>query len=175
MFLRFAGLSEGGYGSLKPYPGIIEAMKKIAEAGIEQEIWSWTPGSSDIAWSHEQPFQTCPAQGETIQLVESMGLPIDVRTGLQFKHSSVKAPLMANLHYPLLIEDHGPTAMAAVSDFGLAAMICTQGYNKSTKDDRLVRWGDPERPEQWHDRTGIEEPVIALFDMLDDAGVLIGS
>ncbi len=177
MFRHFAGLAKGGYGDLQPYPGAVDAMHKIHLAGIEQEIHTWTPGASDIADSHGQPFHTCPAQGVTLALIERLGLPVDLRPGsggVQFKHSWRKAKEMADEHVPLLIEDSGPTVAAAVQDFGIGAIICTQSYNRSLSEDRVIRWGDPEHPEL-QSRTGIEEPIIQFFKELEEAELLIGS
>jgi hypothetical protein len=180
MFLMFAK-NLYGYGALKPYPNAIEELASVAksELGIRTRLWTHSPGASEVSRFHDQPYNTNPAQGERLALIENWaktkGLPVDIRRGdVEFMSGWKKPYQMARDWIPLIVEDHGPTCISALDDYGLAAILVTQPYNVNLSHKHLIRFGDPEHPEN-QDRTGLGELIVKVFKVLEKHKVLYGS
>jgi len=162
LFTQFARLGKGGYGDLKPYPGAVEAMQEIAAAGITSEIWTWTPGASEIDFNGKA-YGSGIAQGVTLKLIEKLGLPVDKRE-VRFMSSSVKGANLAHEHYPLLVEDNPTTAVHVATDFGQACLLLPQPYNKGLLCPGVTRL---------EGYSQLAPTVIEFFKQLETAGVLL--
>lgn len=169
-----------GYGALKPYPNAIEELIHVdkSDMGIRGRLWTHSPGASEISRYHGQAYQTNPSQGERMALIDSWaknkGMPINVRSDVEFMSGWKKPLQMARDWIPLIVEDHGPTALSAVDDYGLAAILVSQPYNVNLNHKHIIRFGDPNRLED-QNREGLGELIVRIFKVLEKRQVLVGS
>jgi hypothetical protein len=162
VFATFARLSKGGYGALKPRPGIVETFKKIQAAGIVTEIWTWVPGAAEHNHETLKSFGTGIAQQATYELIESLGLVDNVKRRVRFIAPTQKVPQMLEEHAPLIIEDNPVTAVHA-SSVGHAAILTPEPYNVHTSDSGILRLND---------HSELADVVIDFFAKLEAAGSL---
>lgn len=164
-FTAFQRLSRGGYGDLKPLPGIADAFKRIRKEGIQIEIWTWVPGVSDYDPDTKLAYGTGIAQHATYELLEKLGLVDDVRKSVRFIKPEAKVPTMAQEHIPLIIEDHPVTAVSAGMAYGHAAILVPEPFNKNLVAPGVLRLDD---------RADLADSVIEFFNVLEKAGSLLG-
>lgn len=176
-FNRFASDTIGGYGGLNAYVGMVEALKTVLQSdlGIKVRIRTYTPDANAQSRHHQQPFGVNPAQGVTLNMLERFvrenNLSIDLRKAISWTPGHLKPFEMADEFRPLLVEDHGPTAVSAVDDVGIGAILVTQPYNRLLSHPWIVRYGDPAEL-GYQDRAGLGDLIIEYFARLEDAGVL---
>ncbi len=162
-FFQFARLARGGYGDLEPVPGIKDAMERIVKAGIEIEIWTWTPGAADT-WKGFNAFSTGIAQQVTATLINKLGLPLDPTRQLRFMHPGAKKWEMAEEHIPLIVEDNPETAVGVGTTLAHAAILVPTSYNAGVVAPNVLRLDD---------RKELAPVVIDFFKKLDEAGVVL--
>jgi len=162
-FVTFARLSKGGYGDLEAHAGIKETMEQIRAAGIGISIWTWTPGAIEQKFEGGSAYQTGVAQRVTRDLIQKLGLPIDVDRELRFMQPGGKMWAMAEEHIPLIVEDNPATAVQ-VAGLAHAAILVPEAYNESLSFNNVLRLND---------RSELAPAVIEFFKKLDEAGVLL--
>lgn len=160
LFLEFANLVKGGYGDLEPDPVVLKALHKIAKAGINVKVCSWTPGANEISQSHDKHYGTGAAQKATLELLERIGAPVDLRE-VEFCSTSHKMARMQDQHVPLIIEDCAHTAVHCASA-GLGAILIPHPYN-------LVTFPGVTRLKSSRQ---LATTVISFYKQLEDAGLL---
>jgi hypothetical protein len=153
--------STPGYGGFPIKPGMREQLWKIHEFGIRIEIMTWVPGVSSILSDSMMALRTGVAQRQTLELIESFDLPIDIRKDVKFVAPHEKPRRMCEKHYPLLAEDNRATA-ALASNMGLATLLVATSSNQITCPNVLRI-----DPAEVADRT------IAFFEPLRAAGLLL--
>jgi hypothetical protein len=163
-FRTFARLSRGGYGDLEAYPGIKETMEEILAAGIGIEIWTWTPGAAEKQPTGQKSFGTGIAQRVTMDLVRTMGLPIDAERDVRFMAPTSKKWEMAEEHIPLIIEDNPETAVSVGMGAGHAVIMVPESYNQGMIVPNVL---------PLKNRKQLARTVISFFEKLDAAGVLL--
>lgn len=163
-FVTFARLSAGGYGDLEAHPGIRETMEKIKNAGIEVKIWTWTPGAADRTAGGYKSYGSGMAQRVTRELIQKLGLPVDVDRDVRFLHPSQKKWKMAEDHIPLLIEDNPETAVSVGLGTAQAVILVPEKYN----EDLLCKNVLP-----LNERKDLADTVIDFYAKLDAAGLLL--
>jgi len=160
VFATFARLGRGGYGDLKPRPGIQETFKQIQAAGIATEIWTWVPGAAEHNHDTLKAFGTGIAQAQTYELIEKLGLVDNVKRRVRFISPTSKVPQMTEEHAPLIIEDNPVTAVHA-SSTGHACILTPEPYNVHTSDSGILRLND---------HSELAAAVIDFFAKLEAAG-----
>ena len=163
LFSHFARLAKGGYGDLEAYPGIVRALKQIRKAGIDLQIWTWTPGPSETSFYHSTAFGSGVSQGVTKTLIRTLGLPVDERK-VKFLSPGQKLFKMAEDHIPLIIEDNPMTAITAGVAFGHACIMMPQPFNEGVMCPGVTRLSK---------HSQLAPVVIRFFDQLEKAGVLL--
>lgn len=163
-FVTFARLSRGGYGSLKPYPGIKEALEQIRAAGIKIQVFTWVPGAVDRKPGSAAGYGTGIAQAVTKELVRKLGLPIDPDRDLRFMTPGEKAATMVEEHIPLLVEDNPETAVAAALGIAHASILVPEKYNEGLVCRNVLRLSN---------RAELADAVISFYAELNDAGKLL--
>jgi hypothetical protein len=162
-FSAFARLSTGGYGDLEAHDGIVEAMQAIKDAGINIEIWTWTPGAPETQLTGLKSYGTGVAQRVTIDLIKKLGIPVDVDRQVRFMGPDRKKWEMVEERVPLIIEDNPETAVGVGRGIGHAAILVPEPYNNIVSENVL----------RLTDRKQLAATVIDFFKKLDDAGVLL--
>lgn len=163
-FVAFARLSEGGYGTLEPIPGIKETMEQIKAAGIGIKIWTWTPGAAEQKFEGGSAYQSGIAQRVTKELIVKLGLPVDADRDLRFMPPGMKKWEMAEDHIPLIVEDNPETALSVGLGIAHAAILVPEPYNEGFASRNVLRLSD---------RSELAPTVIDFFKKLEDAGVLL--
>lgn len=162
LFKHFCMLSSGGYGDLPLIPGIKETMEKIKAAGINITILTWVPGATDVVGDDKNPLHSGTAQRATLELIQKLGLPIDVDRDVKFISPSQKPAYLGKKHIPLLVEDNRTTAVA-VADMAHAAIVVPTSYNQVTCPNVL----------RLKSRDELAERVIGFYDELRTRGLLL--
>ncbi len=162
---NFGRLARGGFGDLPAMPGIKEAFKQIQDAGIAIEIWTYVPGASDHSHDTLLARGTGIAQVNTLELVEKFGIVENVRKQVRFIKPEAKVANMALEHIPLIIEDHPVTAIQAGAEYGHAAILVPEPYNKNISAPGVLRL---------ENRADLAPAIIDFYKKLDEAGCLIG-
>jgi hypothetical protein len=161
-FMAFARLGKGGYGDLAAQPGIVEDMKAIKDAGIDIEIWTWTPGAAEIQPDRLVAYGTGIAQRVTLDLIERLKLPVK-RNQVRFIKPGSKPWEMAEEHIPLIVEDSVETAVGVAMTVGHAAILVQEPYNEGIEARNILRVP----------RKDLAPAVITFYRALDEAGVLL--
>lgn len=130
-FEQFLPLAVGGYGDLKPYPGVIEGLRAVHRRGIRIMIWTWTPGVTDSVSLSGSHLGVGTAQEVTRRLIERLKLPVNCEHDLLFMRPEKKPVEMARRHIPLIWDDNPTTAVEAASGFGLGCFMPAHSYNRS--------------------------------------------
>lgn len=163
LFDAFSRRHKGGYGDLPVYDGVVEGLKAIRKAGINIEIWTWTPGAIEGQMAHPDRMNSSgAAQAVTRQLVADK-LGIDPDRELRFISPGKKKFEMVAEHMPLIVEDSPETAVG-VGQMAHAAILVPEPYNKSIKATNVLRLDH---------RSQLAPTVIKFFEELDAAGVLL--
>lgn len=162
-FVRTDGKS--GYGSCQLKPGVREAMKRIVDAGIKIEIWTWCPVFNEFDRLSNRAYGHSNAAERTKQLIVSLGLPLrDVDLDLRFLKSDEKVPEMNRERVPVIVEDCPKTVISA-SQCGLTGIMVEEPYNKEYKaPGRFITARSPEE---------VADAVIAVFEILEKNGRLL--
>lgn len=161
-FVAFARRSQGGYADLQPYPGVVEAIKAIKDAGIDVKIWTWVPGAAEMRMdNHAQGYGTGIAQHVTKQLVARLGLNPD--TDVRFVSPGNKKYVLADEHIPLIVEDSAETAVG-VGQMAHAAILVPETYNRGIKAPNVLRLTS---------RDQLAPTVIDFFEKLDATGLIL--
>lgn len=164
-FDAFVSLSRGGYGDLAIYPGIVEDMHAIRDAGIAIEIWTWTPGVGNTKSAVVAPFETGCAQAVTQELLASLKLPIDPVRDVRFMPLAEKRGEMVEEHIPLIVEDSVVVA-SMVAESAHAAILMPTEYNKTFRFKNVHRLKH---------RRQLVPVVLNFYAGLEEAGVLRSS
>jgi hypothetical protein len=180
-FNFFVELSKGGYGDLPLIPGMKEALERIKGAGIGIQIVTYVPGFADLLYPDRRPHNTGTAQQATLDLIEKLGLPIDVTPGsgeVKFIKPWEKAYHLAYAaHIPLIVEDNRTTA-SSVSDLAHAAILRPTSWNKCGNIPNVLRLDErkdlPEEKRAEAISAAIADEVIAFYAALRDNGKLRG-
>lgn len=162
LFSTFCMLAPGGYGDLPIIPGIIEQMNKIKAAGIHIEIWTWVPGATTVTNEDHMPLHSGVAQRQTLELIEKLGIPVDVDRDVKFVAPNQKARRLGQKHIPLLVEDNRTTAVN-VADMAHAAILVPTPYNQVTCPNVL----------RLKSRDELADRVIEVFEALRAKGLLL--
>ncbi|MBX3136517.1 hypothetical protein KF707_09790 [Candidatus Obscuribacterales bacterium] len=161
-FITFARRAQGGYADLQPYPGVVEAIKAIKDAGIDVKVWTWVPGAAEMRIdNHAQGYGTGIAQRVTKDLIARLGLNPDV--DVRFVTPGQKKYEMAEEHIPLIVEDSAETAVG-VGQMAHAAILVPESYNRGIKAPNVLRLNDREQ---------LAPTVIDFYKKLDAAGLLL--
>ena len=163
-FVAFARLSKGGYGSLKPYDGVVETFRKIHEAGISIKIYTWTPGAAEKILGTVKSYNSGIAQRVTRELIESLDLGIDVDRDVKFMHPGEKKWRMSEDHVPLLIEDNPETAVSVGMGIAHAVILVPESTNLGLVAPNVLPLTE---------RKDLAKSVISFFSKLADAGLLL--
>lgn len=162
LFDAFAARHVGGYGDLEIYPGALEALQAIKDAGIDIQIWTWTPGAIDASMSHHDRMNsTGAAQTVTRELVRKLGIDPDRK--LRFISPGAKKYEMCSEYIPLIVEDSPETAVG-VGQMAHAAILVPEPYNKGIKATNVLRLDH---------RNQLAPTVIKFFEELEAAGALL--
>ncbi len=162
-FSQFARLGRGGYGDLKPYKGVVNALRQMRKANIALQVWTWTPSASETSFSHGNAFHSSVSQGVTKTLIERLGLPVEEHE-IKFLSPHEKLFRMAEEHIPLIIEDNPITAVTAGAAFGHACIMVPQPFNEGVMCPGVTRLKN---------HTQLGATVIRFFNEMDRAGVLL--
>lgn len=164
LFYQFVKRAPGGYGDLKPYPGVIESLQSLREAGLNVRIATWTPGPFELSPANQTVYGTGIAQAETIALIQRLGLPVEdddiVFVSGREKPMEMTCKLVRS---PLLIEDSPSTAVSAARDYGLCSFLIEQPYNKGVYCPGVTSF------KSFAEATPY---ILQLFESLSLAGVL---
>ncbi len=161
-FISFATRARGGYGDLEFYPGAIEQIKEIKDAGIGVKIWTWTPGASEPRIDGSfAGMDTGIAQGVTKELVAKLG--VDPDRDLRFISPGEKKYQMFEDHIPLIVEDSPETAMGVASG-GHAALLVPTTYNVGVAAPNILRLDH---------RDHLAPAVIEFFNRLESEGLVL--
>jgi hypothetical protein len=163
-FINFARLSRGGYGSLKAYDGIRETFRKILDAGISIQIYTWTPGATEKIPDGDRSHGTGIAQRVTFDLIKSFDLGIDVEKDVKFMSASAKKTQMAKKHIPLIVEDNPETAVSIGMCMKHAVILVPEKQNEGLIAPNVLRL---------QDRKDLADVVIDFYKKLDEAGLLL--
>jgi hypothetical protein len=163
-FINFARLSRGGYGSLKAYPGVREMFRKILDAGIEIQIYTWTPGATDKIPGGDKSHGSGIAQRVTFALMKSLDLGIDVENDVKFMGPGDKKWTMAKKHIPLIVEDNPETAVSVGMCMKHAVILVPEPQNEGLIAPNVLRI---------QDRKELADVVIDFYKKLDEAGLLL--
>lgn len=162
LFSTFCMLAPGGYGDLPVIPGVIDQLKKIKDAGIHIEIWTWVPGATSVTSEDHMPLHSGVAQRQTLELIERLGIPVDVNRDVKFVAPNQKARRLGQKHIPLLVEDNRSTAVN-VADMAHAAILVPTTYNQVSCPNVL----------RLRSRNELAARVIEVFDALREQGLLL--
>ncbi|CAN5671399.1 hypothetical protein BH10CYA1_BH10CYA1_42180 [soil metagenome] len=162
LFKHFCMLASGGYGDLPLIAGVKEQMEAIRAAGIGITILTWVPGATDVLGDDHNPLHSGIAQRETLKLIESLGLPINVDRDVKFISPSQKPAYMGKKHIPLIVEDNRTTAVA-VADMAHAAILVPTTYNQVTCPNVL----------RLKSRDELSARVIGFYEELRSRGLLL--
>lgn len=161
-FVAFARRAKGGYADLKPYPGAVEAIKAIKDAGIGVQVWTWVPGAAETRLDNKAgAYGTGIAQRVTKDIIASLGLNPD--RDVRWISPGSKKFEMAEEHIPLIVEDSAETAVG-VGQMAHAAILVPETYNKGIKAPNVLRLND---------RSELAPTVIEFYKKLDEAGLLL--
>lgn len=163
---NFGRLARGGFSDLPAMPGAIEALKEIQSAGIAVEIWTYVPSASDYSAETLLARGTGIAQLGTLELIEKLGVVANVRKQVRFIRPDQKVAKMALEHIPLIVEDHPVTAIQAGTEFGHAALLVPEPYNKGISAPGVLRL---------ENRADLAPAIIDFYAKLETAGCLIGT
>lgn len=163
---NFGRLARGGFSDLPAMPGIVEALKSIKDAGISVEIWTYVPAATDYDADTLVARGTGIAQLGTIELIEKLGIVENVRKQVRFIRPDQKASKMALEHIPLIVEDHPVTAIQAGAEYGNAAILVPEPYNKGISAPGVLRL---------ENRADLAPAIIDFYKKLDAADCLIGN
>jgi hypothetical protein len=154
--------STPGYGGLPIISGMREQLWEIHEAGIGIEIMTYVPGVASVLSDSMMALRTGVAQRQTIELIESLDLPIDIRKDVKFVAPHEKPRRMSEKHIPLLIEDNAATA-ALARNMGLATLLVPMSSNQITCPNVL----------RLKSRDEVALRTIEFFKPLREAGLLL--
>jgi hypothetical protein len=161
-FVAFARRAQGGYADLKPYPGVVEAVKAIKEAAIDVKVWTWVPGAAETRIDNRAgAYGTGIAQRVTKELVAKLGLDPDV--DIRWVTPGMKKFEMAEEHIPLIVEDSAETAVG-VGQMAHAAILVPETYNEGIVAPNVLRLDD---------RSQLAPTVIDFYKKLDEAGLVL--
>lgn len=154
--------STPGYRGLPLIEGMREQLWTIKEAGIGIEIMTYVPGVTSILSDNMMALRTGVAQRQTLELIESLDLPIDIRKDVKFVAPHDKPRRMSEKHIPLLIEDNAATA-ALARNMALATLLVPTSSNQITCPNVL----------RLKSRNEVATRVIEFFEPLREAGLLL--
>lgn len=166
-FWLFAGLGRGGYDSLKPMPYAVDTFKRVREAGIACEIWTYVPGATDYDRETLISTGTGAPQDATYELAVKLGFADErnVHRVVRFIKPDAKPQEMAKEHIPLIVEDNPVTAVAAGLSFGHAAILVPERYNEGLVSPGVLRL---------ENREDLAEAITGFFAGLEAHGALLG-
>jgi hypothetical protein len=164
--MNFGRLARGGFSDLPAMEGIVEALKEIQAAGIALEIWTYVPGATDYDAETLVARGTGIAQLGTRTLIEKLGIVANVDKQVRFIRPDQKIAKMALEHIPLIVEDHPVTAVQAGAEFGSAAILVPEPYNRGIAAPGVLRL---------ENRAELAPAIIDFYKKLDEAGCLIGN
>lgn len=162
LFKNFCMLANGGYGQLPLIPGVKEQMEKIKAAGIGITILTWVPGATDVLGDDKNPLHSGTAQRATLELIQKLGLPVNVDRDVKFISPSQKPAYLGKKHIPLLVEDNRTTAVA-VADMAHAAILVPTSYNQVTCPN----------VHRLKSRDDLADTVIAFYEELRSRNLLL--
>jgi hypothetical protein len=164
LFYQFVKRAPGGYGNLQPYPGVVAALQKLRDAGLNIRIATWTPGPFELSPANQTVYGSGAAQAETIALIKRLGFPVE-EDDIIFVSGRDKATEMTCklVRSPLLIEDSPSTAASAARDYGLACFLIEQPYNKGIYCPGVT---------SFKSFAQATPKILELFETLNAAGVL---
>ncbi len=164
LFYQFVKRAPGGYGDLEPYPGVIESLLALRDAGLNIRIATWTPGPFELSPANQTVYGSGVAQSETIALIRRLGLPVEdddiVFVSGRDKPTEMTCKLVRS---PLLVEDSPSTAVSAARDYGLCSFLIEQPYNKGVYCPGIT---------SFKSFAEAAPSILVLFETLNDAGVL---
>jgi len=127
-------MNEGIMRTLKPYPGVLVALKNIGEH--HQIIFITARGSGRGDWHL--------AKKHTLSWLQKNNIAFQ---GLYFAEHSKKHLIAQELNADLLIEDNGAIANAA-AHLGMKVILMDQPYNSDITNSLIIRvtnWKDIEK------------------------------
>lgn len=167
LFPKFARLTKGGYGDLPAFPGMVEQLKLIRDAGIRIRLMTHCPGASEHEPEHSEAYGSSASQTATIQLIQRLALPLDLATDVMFVSPSEKPWQMARRHIPLIIEDNPVTAVQVARGIGHGAILLADKYTPFNRSVRATG------VTTLRDRNKLAETVIGFFTQLEEANALL--
>lgn len=165
-FATFAMAAPGGYGSLPAIGNIKEQMQRIRDAGIRIKILTWVPGAAGSVTPvdmDKNPLHSGIAQRVTLDLIEKLGLPVDIEHDVEFIHTGQKPFHMGRKRIPLIVEDNEATC-ALVAQLAHAAILVPKPYNEGFACRNVLRLND---------HSEIADTVIAFFEALRSRGLVL--